>query len=239
MKRPQVTRHPSLRPGGRTARVRMIVLDAVDRLLTENGYEALSIDAVSDRCGVHRTTIYRRWGSVAMLLADLLALGTEDGWTPPDRGSLEEDLIALNRELLAALVDERSLTVAVISASFRSSEAADALRRFWADRYQRCELVIQRATARGEIAISTDPQRLLIAATGPLYHQRILLDRPVSQADADAYARAALAMITNGAAHRRVRRAPRKEQPAGARRATGSEAASADAGTSGSRPALS
>jgi AcrR family transcriptional regulator len=187
---------PARRPGGRTARVRADVLAAVDTLLTEGGYDALSVDAVADRSGVHRTTIYRRWGSVAMLLVDLLALGTEDEWQAPDTGSLEGDLIAINRQVCDALTAEPSLTVVVIAASFRSPEAADALRRFWADRYQRCGVVVERAVGRGEVAACTDTRRLLMSATGPLYHQRMLMRQPLTRADADAYARAALVAAT-------------------------------------------
>jgi AcrR family transcriptional regulator len=187
---------PSRRPGGRTARVRADVLAALDALLTEQGYDALSIEDVADRSGVHRTTIYRRWGSVAMLLVDLLHLGTEDDWRPPDTGSLAGDLTAINRELYEALTVEPSLTTAVIAASFRTPEAAEALSRFWADRYRRSEVVVRRAIERGDIRAGTDAQQLLVSATGPLFHQRVLLRRPITRADADAYAHAALAGVT-------------------------------------------
>jgi AcrR family transcriptional regulator len=191
-----MARRPLSRPGGRAARVREKVLAAVDELLVEGGYDALGIDAVAARSGVHRATIYRRWGSVAMLLADLLARGTERDWTPPDTGTLEGDLVAINREVQAALAEEPSLTAAVVAASFRSPETARALDRFWADRYGRAEAVVARAVARGEVAAGTDAQRLLVAATGPLYHQRVLLRRPVTASDADAYARAACAAVS-------------------------------------------
>jgi len=186
---------PSRRPGGRTARVRADVLAAVTALLTEQGYDALSIEDVADRSGVHRTTIYRRWGSVAMLLVDLLQLGTEDDWRPPDTGSLAGDLTAINRELFEALTVEPSLTTAVIAASFRTPEAAEALSRFWADRYRRSEVVVRRAVERGDIRAGTDAQQLLVSATGPLFHQRVLLRWPITRADADAYAHAALAGV--------------------------------------------
>jgi AcrR family transcriptional regulator len=186
---------PSRRPGGRTARVRADVLAALDELLTEQGYDALSIEDVADRSGVHRTTIYRRWGSVAMLLVDLLHLGTEDDWRPPDTGSLAGDLTAINRELYEALTVEPSLTTAVIAASFRTPEAAEALSLFWADRYRRSEVVVRRAIERGDIRAGTDAQQLLVSATGPLFHQRVLLRRPITRADADAYAHAALAGV--------------------------------------------
>lgn len=169
------------------------MLKAVDSLLVEVGYDGLSIDAVAARSGVHRTTVYRRWGSVAMLLVDLLESGMEDGWMPPDTGTLEGDVIELNREVCEALSAEPSLSMAVIAASFRSPEAADALSRFWADRYERSAIVVERAISRGELAPGTDAFAILMTATGPLYHQHVLLRRPITCADADAYARAAVA----------------------------------------------
>lgn len=186
------------RPGGRSARVRATVLAAVDALLAEVGDEGLTLDAVAERSGVHRTTLYRRWGSMPMLLVDLLDAGTEDDWRAPDTGSLEGDLVAINREVHAALTAEPSVTAAVVAASFRSPEAGEALRRFWEDRYERCAAVVHRAVERGEVPPGTDPRRLLVAATGPLYHQRILLGGPLTREEADAHARAARAAAASG-----------------------------------------
>lgn len=186
------------RPGGRTARVRADVLAAVEAELAEHGYDGLTIDGVALRSGVHRTTVYRRWKTVAGLLVDLLQAGIDDTWEPADTGSLEGDLIALNREVHAALTASPSITQAVIAASFRTPEAAEALTQFWSDRYARSALVVQRAIRRGEIPAGTDPYQLLMSATGPLYHQLVLLRQPMPRATADRYARAAAAVARGG-----------------------------------------
>lgn len=183
------------RPGGRTARVRADVLAAVEAELAEHGYDGLTIDAVAARSGVHRTTLYRRWKTVPGLLVDLLRAGADDAWEPSDTGSLEGDLIAVNREVHAALTARPSVTQAVIAASFRTAEAADALTRFWEDRYARTALVVRRAVARGEVPGDVDAQRLLRTATGPIYHQLVLLRQPMPRADADHHARVAVASV--------------------------------------------
>ncbi|GAA2447483.1 TetR/AcrR family transcriptional regulator [Streptomyces macrosporus] len=169
---------PARRPGGRSARVRARVLDAVRVQLVEHGYDELTVDAVAARAGVHRTTVYRRWRDVGGLLADVLDTAGDDDWRPEDTGDLEGDLAALNREVQEALTARPSVTAALIAASFRSAEAADALRRFWADRYTRCEVVVDRAVRRGEVPEGTDARRLLVAATAPLYHHLVLLRMP-------------------------------------------------------------
>ncbi|WP_173476330.1 TetR/AcrR family transcriptional regulator, partial [Streptomyces sp. 150FB] len=55
---------PARRPGGRGARIRTRVLDAVRAHLLAYGYDGLTVDAVAARAGVHRTTVYRRWHDV-------------------------------------------------------------------------------------------------------------------------------------------------------------------------------
>jgi AcrR family transcriptional regulator len=176
------------RPGGRSARVRADVLAAVEAELAEHGYDGLTVDGVAARSGVHRTTVYRRWRTVDGLLIDLLAMGVDDNWVPAGTGSLEGDLAELNREIHETLSIEPSLTVAIIAASFRNSEAADALRMFWKDRYERSALVVARAVERGEVPADTDAHRVLLTATAPLFHQLALLRQEMSVGDAVRYA---------------------------------------------------
>ncbi|WAL68388.1 TetR/AcrR family transcriptional regulator [Amycolatopsis cynarae] len=169
---------PQRRPGGRTARIRAQVLDAVLAELGEHGFDGLTMEAVAARAGVHRATVYRRWNDVGGLLADVLDAASGDDWHPPDTGSLEDDLAALNQEIQDAMTARPPVMAALIAASFRSEKAADAQQRLWEDRYARCESVVSRAVQRGELPPGTDARRLLIAATAPLYHQLVLLRTP-------------------------------------------------------------
>nr|WP_274614031.1 TetR-like C-terminal domain-containing protein [Streptomonospora nanhaiensis] len=112
------------------------------------------------------------------MLADVLDAAGDDDWRPPDTASLEDDLTALNQEIQDAMSARPSVMAALIAASFRSEKAAEAQQRLWEDRYTRCEIVVARAVARGELPPRTDARRLLIAATAPLYHQLVLLRTP-------------------------------------------------------------
>ncbi|MFU0243057.1 TetR/AcrR family transcriptional regulator [Streptomyces scabiei] len=167
---------PERRPGGRTARIRAQVLDAVRAELAETGHEGLTVEGVAARAGVHRTTVYRRWRDVGGLLVDVIDAAGEMDWRPPDTGSLRGDLTALNREIQESLVVRPSFAVALMAASFHSEQAARAQTRLWADRYAQCEVLVERAVGRGELpAQDVDARGLLIAATAPLYHQLVLL----------------------------------------------------------------
>jgi AcrR family transcriptional regulator len=189
---PAPERPPASRPGGRTARIREQVLAAVQAELTEHGYDALTVDTVAARAGVHRTTVYRRWRDVGGLIADVFAAASDLDWQPRDTGSLTDDLTELNREIQDSLTEESSIASALIAVSFRSEDAARALRQLWEDRYAQCEIVVERAIHRGEIPAETDTRAVLVAATAPMYHQLVLLRTP---ADPEGPRRAAAAAV--------------------------------------------
>jgi AcrR family transcriptional regulator len=175
------------RPGGRTARTRQRVLDAVTSLLLEGGFDALTVDAVAARSGIHRTTVYRRWRDTGALLADALDAAREQPWQPPDTGSLLGDLTEINRQIVAALSEEPSITRALITASFRSAAAAQALRAFWEDRFTAAAVVVGRA------APTADARTVLITACAPIFYELALLRSPARDDLAERYARAGAA----------------------------------------------
>ena len=190
---------PRRRPGGRTARVRARVVDAVRAELGEHGYDGLTVDSVAARAEVHRATVYRRWGDVGGLLADVLDAAGDDDWQPPDTGSLQGDLAALNHEIQGALTAEPPVMAALIAASFRSEQANRAQQRLWTDRYERCAAIVDRAVRRGEVAPNTRARPLLIAATAPVYHHLVLLRLPPDPGLPDQAARTATLAARNDA----------------------------------------
>lgn len=99
---PDPAARPGPRPGGRSARIQAAVHGAVRELQDDAGREGLTVPAIASRAGVTASTIYRRWGDLGRLLADV---AVEQLWpeTPPaDEGSFEADL----RAWLDQYVDE-------------------------------------------------------------------------------------------------------------------------------------
>lgn len=82
---------PTKRPGGRSARVRAAVHGAAVALVAERGADQVTLPAVAERAGVNSSTIYRRWGTLAALLADIAQHRGESG-APPLVGDLRTDL---------------------------------------------------------------------------------------------------------------------------------------------------
>src|SRR6201987_5458636 len=91
------TRAP-LRGRPRSEKAHKAIMDAAAELLLARGLSAVSMDAVAERAGVSKTTIYRWWPTKESLALD--ALYTE--WAavqpgPRDTGTLRGDLLALLR----------------------------------------------------------------------------------------------------------------------------------------------
>ncbi|MER6761784.1 MULTISPECIES: TetR-like C-terminal domain-containing protein [Amycolatopsis] len=80
------------RPGGRTARTRAAVHNAVRELFAE-GRDQPSVREVSERSGVHEVTIYRRWGRIESLVLDVAVTQLNEEAPFPDSGDLRRDLL--------------------------------------------------------------------------------------------------------------------------------------------------
>ena len=97
------------RPGGRSARVQAAVHQATDELLAELGRDALTVPLIAARAGVTPSTIYRRWGELADLLADVALEQLRPDGAPADTGSVAGDL----RVWVEQYRDEMSTSVGV------------------------------------------------------------------------------------------------------------------------------
>src|ERR1044072_1067633 len=97
----------TVRPGGRTARVRAAVLEATQDELVLHGFHGLSMDAVPARAGVGKTPVYRRWAGTAGLVADLMTELADQSAAHADTGTIEEDLRANVLSVLVPITDAR------------------------------------------------------------------------------------------------------------------------------------
>jgi AcrR family transcriptional regulator len=172
-----------LRPGGRSARVRADVLEAALAELAEVGYGSLSLEGVARRAGVHKTTIYRRWGTRETLVLDAMLERGRETVPIPDTGSLREDLLAYGREIAESLKssDEVVGTIrAIASVGDDDSPLADASHRFWQERYELAGEMVERAISRGEVPPDTDPKTVVQAVVATIYFRLLLSREPIT-----------------------------------------------------------
>jgi AcrR family transcriptional regulator len=191
----------SIRPGGRTARVRAAVLRAAGDALAERGFAHLDLTDVARRAEVGKTTVYRRWGTVTGLVADLLTDMAEQSLPRARTGSLEGDLRANARLVRKTLADPRqgALFGAIIAAATSDTRTAEALHRFYARRIREWVPCVEEAIDRGELPKGTDAEEVVRAVSAPLYYRFLASGDPLDEATADRAAKAATAAARAGA----------------------------------------
>ncbi|MFH9614573.1 TetR/AcrR family transcriptional regulator [Streptomyces pratensis] len=183
----------TVRPGGRTARVRESVLRAAGDALVEQGFDRLDLADIARRAGVGKTTVYRRWSTPAGLVADLLTDMAEQSVPRTDSDSLDEDLRANARLVVRTLTDARQgpLFAAVVAAATCDARAAEALHRFYAVRIEEWAGCVDAAVGRGELPVGTDAREVIRAVSAPLYYRLLASGDPLDETVADRAAEAA------------------------------------------------
>ncbi len=188
------------RPGGRTARVTESVFAAAVAELSARDYADISVESIAARAGVHKTTVYRRWGSKAEIIRQALAGAATAVIPVPDTGGVDEDLRALARAVQSVLSAPAgaAITRALIVGGLTSPEIAGLMSQFWAGRLAAISVIVDRATQRGQLPAGTDPAALMHAVVAPLYYELLVTRVPITERDADRGAAAALAAARAG-----------------------------------------
>lgn len=165
------------RPGGRSARIREAVLRAALRELSETGWDALSVERIAERSGVHKTTIYRRWGSADRVALEALLKRGSEGIPIPDTGDVRLDLIALCQSIAVSISEPigRSVAGAAIGAADSSSirTVADA---FWSERFEQAGSIVTNAVDRGQLPADASPDRIIEGIAAPVWF-RVMVSR--------------------------------------------------------------
>jgi len=176
------------------------VLSAAEDLLIEAGLDGLELTVVAERAGVGKSTVYRRWGTVPALVADLLTDMADQSLPRADTGSLRGDLQANAQLVRRTLADARQgrLFKAMIAAATCDPRTAEALEDFYARRIAEWSGCVTDAIARGEAPAGTDAAAAIRQVSAPLYYQFLTSTKRLTTADADRAADAAVAAIDAG-----------------------------------------
>ena len=160
------------RPGGRSARVCASVHRAVEELLAQRPSEALTTPAIAARAGVHPTTVYRRWGSLGDLLAEVATSRFSGDIVVPDTGTMRGDLERWVSDVATDLADPDVLSLlrATIGTGPEGGCACVA------DRYDQLAAILEREHSRG--GNCPDVDRAADLLLGPLYYRAVFTATP-------------------------------------------------------------
>jgi AcrR family transcriptional regulator len=128
------------------------VHNAVHELQTEVSRAALTVPMIATRAGVTPSTIYRRWGDLSELLADVSSQRLRPDSDPADHGQLRADLT----QWLDQFVDEMASELGL--AMVRDVLGSSTMGKVPCCTYTReaVSIIAERAIQRGEATPSVD-----------------------------------------------------------------------------------
>lgn len=155
----------------RIVRSRMKVLDAATELLVEGGARAVTVDAVADRSGVAKSTMYRHFASRTDLLVEVLRHNMPDVHEIdlPETG-FEPALRALLAHAAETMADRDWARILPALMSLKNTvpdihELTEADRQRHLDHIQ---VVLDLGIAEGLVASDTNPMATMTLLMGPL-----------------------------------------------------------------------
>jgi AcrR family transcriptional regulator len=156
----------SIRKAGRprSAQSHQAILEATLALFAEVGLAGLSIEAIAERAGVGKTTIYRRWSSKEDLIKDALDL-LRAGTLLPDTGTIRNDLLFIAQGA-QELFNRNPLVGKLITRLIAEVKTKPEIYRVFYEkvfvpRIQEFRQIVERAQKRGELREDLDATFIL------------------------------------------------------------------------------
>jgi AcrR family transcriptional regulator len=173
-----VARRVPGREDPRIAQTRSVVLDAAATLLAERGYAAFTMDALVERTGVSKTTMYKHWPSRTDLIAATVHRITAAP-AIPDTGSVLGDLIALTLDSLDAYKGPRWPGLASVQeAAGHDPGLRAALESVPAAGFSHVKTVLERAARRGELRPDINTEAAVTILVGAIFFRLRMADLP-------------------------------------------------------------
>ena len=164
-----------VRVGGRSARIQSTVHEAVRRLSTGTDRDQLTVPQIAAEAGVTPSTIYRRWGDLAALLADVAVQRLRPIADPEDTGAMASDLRAFIEQFMEEMSSPlgRALIRDVFSPSGESypGKCASFTR-------EHLRTLSARAKARGETPFDVD--EVIDHVVAPIIYRILFGDRELT-----------------------------------------------------------
>jgi AcrR family transcriptional regulator len=159
----------------RSAKSHQAMLKAALELLGEVGFDNMSIEAISARAGVGKTTIYRRYSSKEELVADAIESIRQDV-VIPDTGNLYNDLDELVEnaaQITLSPLGRQTVAMIISSAASNAQFAQIYWTKYLQPRRKAFAKVIERAKMRNEIQADVDPSLIFDSMSGIMLYALI------------------------------------------------------------------
>jgi AcrR family transcriptional regulator len=172
----------------RSERARLAILAAAGELMLEGGVNAASMEAIADRAGVSKATIYKWWPSRGAVALDGFLAQAQDTIAVPEGLSTREALRFQLHALIRLFRDTPSgpLMRALVSQAECDPEIARAVRERWlAPRRAVAVEIIRDGIASGQVRSDADVALVSDQLFAPIYHRLIFGHEPLDDQLAD------------------------------------------------------
>jgi AcrR family transcriptional regulator len=152
------------------------------RLLQEEGYDGLTVDAVAACARASKATVYRRWPTKAELVLAAFIEGVRQVAVAPETGSLRGDLLQMGELCCDQARTHASTMRAVLVEVSRNPALNDVMQHQFLDQRKALfEHVLGQAVDRGEIDASAITEDLWDVMPGYLIFRSIWSGRAPTQ----------------------------------------------------------
>lgn len=154
----------------RVARSRAKLLAAATALLVEGGPRTVTVDAVAERSGVAKSTLYRHWDSVHELLVDVMRANVPPA-PPVDLGAGFESALRewmSNGVVTLSAPDWARILPALLELRAHTPEMAEVLAADFEEKLAAIVAILDLGATEGWIPEGLDPRIVTNALIGPL-----------------------------------------------------------------------
>jgi AcrR family transcriptional regulator len=164
--------------------IEAVVINTVFEDLLEHGFRAVTVESISAKTGIAKTSIYRRWPNKAAMVMEAFLFRIGPGIQFPRNASSVE---SIRLQMLALAKAFRgpfgSMIKALLGEAQFDAELAEAFRTRWiTPRREAAKEVIKSAMRNKELRPDVDPDEALDALYGGLYYRLMIGSGPLSGA---------------------------------------------------------
>jgi len=168
----------------RPEEIETVIIDTVFEDLLEHGFRAVTVESISAKTGIAKTSIYRRWPNKAAMVMEAFLFKIGPGIAFPRNSSYVE---SIRLQMLALAKAFRGPFGAMIKALLGEAqfdaELAEAFRTRWiAPRREAAKDVLQSAIRNKELRSEVNLDQALDALYGWLYYRLMIGSGPISDA---------------------------------------------------------
>ena len=165
----------------RIERTRNVVLDAAAALIGEVGFGRTTIEAIAERSGVARSTIYRHWPDRPELFSDAIDCKIAQV-SFSQTGDMRDDLLTMLGELAGRLgAAGGPMMMSLIAEARRDPQMAEMHERFTTARFARIQSILEAAVDRGDLPRGVDLTQMTEDLVAPLFFRAFIRPSPLDR----------------------------------------------------------